>query len=349
MPQGEYLQYGGQAIIEGVMMRSPRYFSVACRAPNGEIVIQTEALEKTWIGRQNWLKAPFMRGSLALLDAMALGVRSMKFASNVQLDAKYQPVDESAAAAAAPAKAEPNKRIQDAAIIGTLIVSFALGTLLFTYLPNLVSEYANRAMGTTDFRRTNLFAEVTKFVIFIGYIWGIGQLRDVAEIFKYHGAEHKAINALEHGKPLEMQECQKESRLHPRCGTSFAFLVLLVGLVVFTFVPRYPVTGLPGTPLIDVTVRFFIELLILPFIAGAAYELLRFAGKFRNQAVVNAAFKPGIWSQYLSTREPEEKHIEVALAALQAVVDAEQSHGKTTDVSNALESAPPIVPGGGIG
>jgi uncharacterized protein YqhQ len=345
MPRGEYLQYGGQAIIEGVMMRSPRYFSVACRAPNGEIVVQTEAIEKTWIGRQNWLKLAFLRGSLALLDAMALGLRAMRFASNVQMAPEYQTAEEREAAEAKGEK-PPNQRIQDGAIVATIIVSLVFGLLIFNYLPNLISEYANRALGTENFRVTNLIAELVKIVIFLGYVGLIGQMKDIREVFKYHGAEHKAINTLEHDRPLMMEECKLQSRLHPRCGTSFAMIVLIVGLLIFTFVPRYPVTGMPGTPLIDVTVRFFIELMILPIISGIAYELLRLAGKFRNQSIVNAFFKPGIWSQYLTTREPDEKQIEVALIALQAVIDAEDNHGKTDAEVNVLESGPTILPTG---
>jgi uncharacterized protein YqhQ len=345
MPKGEYLQYGGQAIIEGVMMRSPRYFSVACRAPNGEIVVQTEAIEKTWIGRQKWLKTPFLRGSLALLDAMALGMRAMRFASNVQLDPSKQAEGSEPMEVKTGAAAVKEQKIQDGAIGLTIVFSLAFGLFLFNYVPNLVAEFSHKALHTTDPRQTNFIAEIAKFVIFLGYIWGIGQLKDVKEVFKYHGAEHKAINTLEHEKPLVFEECLKQSRLHPRCGTSFAIIVLLVGLMVFTFVPRYPLSGnSPGQfPIWDVTVRFLIELAILPFIAGASYELLRLAGKFRNQGLVNAFFKPGIWTQYLTTREPDEKQIEVALVALQAVLNEEEKDAAPPLEANAIESAPIVV------
>jgi uncharacterized protein YqhQ len=345
MPQGEYLQYGGQAIIEGVMMRSPRFFSVACRAPNGEIVVETEALEKTWIGRQKWLKLPFLRGSLALLDAMSLGIRAMKFAANVQVEDKYQPktaaeVEDNVASHKVE---QANKRVQEGVVAGTMVFSLAFGFLLFNYLPNAIAELSQRGLGVTNERQINVVAEVVKIVIFLGYIALIGQLKDVKEVFKYHGAEHKAINTLEREAPLEIEQCRLSTRLHPRCGTSFAIIVLIVGLIVFTFVPRYPVTGHQGNPLVDITVRVGIELLILPFIAGISYELLRLAGKFRNQTLVNLAFKPGIWSQYLTTREPDEKQIEVALVALQAVIDAEDHASGVSPKTNALESAPEVI------
>ncbi len=308
------------------MMRSPRFFAVACRAPNGEIVVKSEAIEKTWIGRQNWLKLPFLRGTFALLDAMTLGIRSMKFASDVQLAPEYQ-----ADAEAREIATKSQGKIQEASVIGAMVFGIGFGLLLFVYLPNLVAEYVQggkskpgaQTQGTT----TNLIAGLLKAVFFIGYLALIGQVENIKEVFRYHGAEHKAINAMEHEKGLGTQECLAESRLHPRCGTSFAIIVLILSLVVFTFVPRYPITGKPGAPLFDITVRVGLEIMILPVIAGIAYELLRLAGKFRNQSIVSFFFKPGIWSQYLTTREPEAKHVEVAVAALEAVLAEEKKAG----------------------
>ena len=325
MPKGEYLQYGGQAVVEGVMMRSPRYFAVACRAPNGEIIVKQEALEKTWIGRQKWLKLPFLRGSFALLDAMTLGNKALKFAADVQVNPIYQPQAEGVPVEA-PAKPGPD-RIQDATIGITLVVGLVIGLFVFAFLPNLVAEIATGAKhgAASNGMKTNLVAGLLKIAFFIIYLVLIGQMDGIKEVFRYHGAEHKAINTLEADQSLTTDVCMKQTRLHPRCGTSFAIIVLLLSLVVFTFVPRYPVTGAPGSPIMDTIVRLGIEVCILPFIAGTAYELLRLAGKFRNQAIVSLFFKPGIWSQYITTREPEPRHVEVAIAALQSVIDAENA------------------------
>jgi len=332
MPRGEYLQYGGQAVVEGVMMRSPKFFAVACRAPNGQIIVQTEAVEKTWIGRQKWLKFPFLRGSLALIDSMALGSRALRFASNIQLDPAYEKKPEEgspeaialAAEPEPPKVAEPHAGIQTGAIGLTLFVSFLIGMGLFVWLPNFIAEATQRAGGQTNGMRINIISEIVKVLIFFGYIALLGTMKDIREIFKYHGAEHKAINTLEADQPLELSYCLKQTRLHPRCGTSFAIIVLILGLITFTFVPRYPVTGQQGKNMFaDIAVRVLLEILILPIIAGIAYELLRIAGKFRSQAIVNFFFKPGIWSQFLTTREPEEPQIEVALEALKAVMRAE--------------------------
>ena len=311
------------------MMRSPRFFSVACRAPNGSILVQTEAVEKTWIGKQKWLKYPFLRGSLALIDSMALGSRALKFATNVQIDPAYEkpsatfdgkPTEITSASVA------PSQRVQQGAIGLTMLVSFVIGMGLFVYLPNLIAESWQRKSGQTNGTRINIISEIVKITIFFGYIALLGSMKDIREIFKYHGAEHKAINTLEAEQPLELDYCFKQTRLHPRCGTSFAIIVLILGLITFTFVPRYPVTGHQGKNMFaDLTVRVLLEIVILPIIAGIAYELLRIAGKFRNQSIINFFFKPGIWSQFLTTREPDAPQIEVALEALKAVIAAEES------------------------
>jgi uncharacterized protein YqhQ len=170
----------------------------------------------------------------------------------------------------------------------------------------------------------------------------IGKSPDIREVFKYHGAEHKAINTMEAEQELSIQNCLAQTRLHPRCGTSFAITVLIVSMVVFTFVPRYPFGRTLGW-LPDATIRFGIELLVLPLISGIAYELIRLAGKFRRSEIVQTLFWPGLMSQYLTTREPEEKHVEVALAALEAVIAAEIGSNTTPDLpKDELESAPPL-------
>ena len=304
-------------------MRSPRFFSVACRAPNGEIIAHTEAIEKTWIGRQKWLKFPFLRGSLAILDAMALGSRAMRFATKIQLDDQYQPAS-SEPRPESPIAAEVSagsNRIQDVAIGSTLLIGVVIGVFIFVILPNTIAEQFTK-LGVSPMGK-NIITEVIKILFFIGYVGGIGLMPDIRRVFCYHGAEHKAINTLEAGKELELVNCEAQTRLHPRCGTSFAMIVLILSLLVFTFVPRYPIPGLPTYQ--NVAVRVCVELLILPLIAGIAYEALRLAGKFRNTKFVNLCFKPGLWSQYLTTREPDETQIEVALIALKQVVASEKA------------------------
>lgn len=315
MPQGEYLQYGGQAIVEGVMMRSPRYYSVAVRAPNGQIVARTEPVETTWVGRQKWLRWPFVRGTLALLDAMTLGAKAMRFAANVQLADEYQP-----AGSVAPTGKQTPESVRNLQVGGALVAGLAIGVLLFVFLPNLLAEQLRRFQFTPT--QTNLSTEILKIVFFLAYVSLIGRMKEIRRIFQYHGAEHKAINALEHGQELTVEVCKRNSRFHPRCGTSFAIVVLLVSLLLFTFVPRYPL-GDHHPMIVNVTIRFALEILILPLVAGISYEAIRIAGKFRFNALVDALFRPGLWTQRLTTAEPDEGMVEVAVAALKNVMDAE--------------------------
>jgi uncharacterized protein YqhQ len=328
VPQGEYLQYGGQAIIEGVMMRSPRHFAVAVRAPNKEIVLHAEPLEKTWIGRQRWLKLPFLRGSLALLDAMALGYRALKFSTNVQLDPKYQsePAEgeetpDAPDPEAAPRSGKGEEAFQKMAVGGALVGGLAIGLLLFNYLPNFLATLL-RNIGVESMVAINFATEIIKIAFFLGYIGLIGLMHEIREVFKYHGAEHKAINTLEAEQELTLENCRRQTRLHPRCGTSFAIVVLIVGMITFTFMPK---PHIPESRVLESIARFLVELPVLIPIAGLSYELIRWAGKMKNSALMRVLFAPGLATQYLTTREPDEHQIEVALLALQAVVEAEKA------------------------
>ena len=322
------------------MMRSPNYYAIACRAPNGQIVVRTEPLEKTWIGRQRWLKLPFLRGTFAILDAMTLGTKAMNFASQVQLDPKFggegdgsgSPGGAEEGAGEVPDLRSPQEKKKDefwqkAQIVLAMVVGLGLGFVIFNAIPQFLAQLTGVQAGDKKGTLTNILAELIKIVIFLGYLWGISRLAAIREVFKYHGAEHKAINTWEHDRPLSMEECKLQTRLHPRCGTSFAVIVFLVGLLLLPFVPRYPITGQPGTWYLDALARIGLELFILvPMIAGISYELLRLAGKLRDQRWVNIAFWPGLASQkFLTTIEPEEKQVEVALASLQAVVHAEKT------------------------
>lgn len=343
MPKGEYLQYGGQAVIEGVMMRSPKHWAVACRAPNGQIVLHEEPLEKTWIGKQRWLKAPFLRGSLGILDALFLGNRALRISSEVQMDSRFQQTEGDAHADSKVVEytdpvvskteqtpSNERERISPqkmrTAIMITMVIGIAIGILLFSAFPNFIAELSAK-IGVDSPTWRNFVAECVKIVVFLAYIGLIGLMKDIREIYKYHGAEHKAINALENDQPLTLESCTKQSRLHPRCGTSFAIIVIILSLAFFTFVPRYPL-GESAFIGFNVAVRVLVELALIPLVAGTAYELLRIAGRFRDQRWVNVAFAPGLATQYLTTREPEAHQIEVALVALRSVLDRDKEEPK---------------------
>jgi uncharacterized protein YqhQ len=289
------LQYGGQAVIEGVMMRSPRYFAVACRHPNGDIVVKLEDLANSWLARLKWLNRPFLRGTLALLDAMALGIRALRFSADVQLEEQTQTVQQ--------------KRINDLAVGSTMVLGIAIGVGLFVALPTALTQllpWKNPVL-------LNMLDGIIRIALFLGYVMAVGNLKEIRRVFQYHGAEHKAINTFEAGLPLTMENARQQSRIHPRCGTSFVMVVLILAIFVFSLTGRPPIW-----------LRIPLHIALLPVVAGIAYEVIKFAGRHKESRFTRWLLAPGLWSQRITTREPEEAQIEVALCALQAVVEQER-------------------------
>lgn len=352
----EYLQFGGMAVVEGVMMRSPHYYAVACRAPNGEIIVKTEPLEKTWIGRQNWLKKPFLRGTLAMLDTMALGLKAMNFASAVQTDLKYQKPEDIEIVSESEQKKQ--KVVEGVAIAGAIAASLIFGFVVFKAIPELIGETGKQLVtGNSGGNKytysagvwTNLFAGIVKIAFFIGYLAVIRRVPSIYEVFRYHGAEHQAINCVEGKIELNRENAQAQTRLHPRCGTNFAIIVLLIGFLTLLFIPRYPIiAGHQIQGIFEpVLLRIGWELILLPLIAGTSYEIIRAAGKAKDERWVNVLLKPGLATQLITTAPPDDRHIEVAVASLEAVMEAEatgvlrNTEGETKD-ANADNPAPTI-------
>ena len=318
----ERTQYGGQAVVEGVMMRSPRFFAVACRRlSTQEIVIELEPIEKHLRAVQ-WLNKPFLRGSLALIDAMALGIKALTYAANVQAT---DTVEESpAASAAALAMGEgiaekqtaPIGTINGIAIGVTTVISLAFGFGLFWTVPALAADWLMPGHGGISRRlASNLTEGAVRLAIFFLYITAISQMKHIQRVFQYHGAEHKAINTLEAGLPMTLRNAMQASRIHPRCGTNFIFIVLITSIVVFSVVPRHAFSE----GILPVLETVGLRLILLPFVAGIAFEILKWAGSNRDKAWAQALIAPGLWTQYLTTRVPDAGQIEVAIAALDAV------------------------------
>jgi uncharacterized protein YqhQ len=358
-PVNEFLQYGGQAVIEGVMMRSPRYFAVACRKPDGGIVVQEEPVDKSIIGKLKWMNRPLLRGTLALIDAMALGLKALNFAANVQAQAIEEgsntqvvkpskngtehAVEHTAAEDQTPiagieqSTPKAGSRINDMVIAGTMAISICFGVALFVALPTLLTQLVQGKAGIPQQAnhaqqiQLNLIDGLIRITIFLGYIALISRLENIRRVFQFHGAEHKAINTLEAGEPLTVESCMRASRIHPRCGTSFIIVVLLAGILVHSVFPR------PDHYL----VRLSLHIALIPFVAGIGYEIIKLAGKYRNLAVTHILLAPGLWSQRLTTREPAAEHVEVALAALLAVLNKERE--ETAAVAPAQEPAPAVA------
>jgi len=335
--------YGGQAVIEGVMMRGVGHFAVACRRMSGEIALTCEAVPKVF--RPSWQRLPFLRGAFSLVDAMTLGTKAMFWAARIaesdipkdETKGEIRIAEEivgpalgSAVAAIDPAPTAPTSsgsgpRVTDVAIGSAMLTGLLLALALIYLIPNLILGAVKHA-GITATWQLGLIDAFVRFGIFFGYITAIARMKHVQRVFQYHGAEHKSINALEAEGPegLSVETARAASRLHPRCGTSFVVIVLLLSTAAIA-----PFYGLPNWERIPIHLA-----LALP-VAGVSFELLRLAGKFRNNPVAAALSRPGMWTQLLTTREPDDSQLEVAIASLRAVMDAEKQQEGTTTVTAA--------------
>lgn len=315
MPKGEYLQYGGMAIMEGVMMRSPNHYAVACRVPDGEIIVHEEPIKKNF-ARTTLVKIPILRGMVALIDSMALGIRAMNFSADAQL--RYEDPEKSKGTIPKPVTWW-SQLFEKIAIAVAIATGLGMSFLLFQGSPVFIAQ-AFAPLGITNYVILNIIEGCLKACIFLGYLLAISRLSAVKSLFKYHGAEHKAINCLEADQPLTIENVSRQTRLHPRCGTSFLVIVMILSMITFTFVPRDFNTG---SLILNLLVRISIKIPVLPLLSGIAYEGIRYAGRMKNKRLLYILFWPGLMTQYITTQEPEEKHIEIALASLNAVVEAE--------------------------
>jgi uncharacterized protein YqhQ len=291
--------YGGQAVIEGVMMRGPRHIAVAVRREDGQIDTVLQASIPWLTAHPGWNK-PFLRGAFALWDAMRIGIWGMRWsASRAMLDT------EPAGGTGDAAPAAPG----ETAIKGTMGLGLLLGVGLFIVLPTLLTGAILHQMGAWA---RNLIETAFRLGLFFGYLGLIGMIPAIRRVFQYHGAEHRTINAWEAKSPLTTGACQAFSVIHPRCGTSFIMFVLILSSIAYAFLGWH-------TPI----VRLAIRIGILPIVAGLAYELLRLAGTLRGNATLAALTWPGRFTQRFTTRAPDDGQTEVAIIALNAVLDAE--------------------------
>ena len=315
---------GGQAVLEGIMMRHLSQYAIAVRKSDGEIVVKTEPY-KTTIPVAGIEKIPILRGVSAFVDSLVVGISCLMYSAEFYdeedtagKDGKKKQAggeDRELSGAAGEAKEKkPDKPKKesgwDAMMTGTVIFSIALSVGLFILLPYFLASLL-RGIGAGEVA-VSLAEALLRIVIFLAYMILVSRMKDIQRVFMYHGAEHKCINCIEHGMPLTVENVMKSSRQHKRCGTSFLLFVVLISVVFFLII------GLLGirTPLM----RFLLRLLFIPVIAGCAYEVIRFAGRSENKCVA-ALSAPGLLLQKLVTREPDEKQVEVAIAAVEAVFD----------------------------
>jgi uncharacterized protein YqhQ len=290
----DQIRVGGQAVIEGVMMRSPNSMAVAVRRPNGEIVVRRERLtffsEKTFFS-----KLPLVRGVMNLLSALILGMKALNFSANQAL--------------------EEEKETGPWTIGITFVFALCFGVLLFFLIPLFLTKWLRFAipMISENGILFNLVDGIIRLIIFLVYLWTISLFKEIRRIFQYHGAEHKSIFAFESGEELRPDRVKGFSHLHPRCGTSFLLIVMVVSILLFALIPHHLSFGY----------KVASRVVFIPLIAGLSYEFIRFADRNRERKGMQYFIKPGLWLQRMTALEPSETQIEVALRALQEVLELE--------------------------
>jgi uncharacterized protein YqhQ len=321
-PEGELL-VGGQALIEGVMMRSPGAYGVAVRRPDGSIAFlrgKVTGLAK----RYPFLKLPVLRGVAVLFQSLALGIRALNFSAEQAMAEE----DKDKGAAPAPEK----QKKSNWAVAGSMSIGVGFGAVVFLLLPLWLTQLAERHLfgGQISSLGFNLVDGALRALFFLGYIFAISRMKDIHRVFQYHGAEHKVVFNYEARLPLTVENARAQSRLHPRCGTSFLLFVLLVSILVFAFIPK-------TAPLL---VKFGGRLLLVPAIAGLSYEVLRFTAKHRAAPLFALLVAPGLALQRITTQEPTDDMLEVAIAALE---EALREDGLLEDRTTPRVAADPVA------
>jgi uncharacterized protein YqhQ len=303
LESGEETLVGGQAVLEGVMMRSPHAWAIAVRKPSGNVVSHSEPLERLSEGHK-WMGWPVIRGVVTLGQAMVLGYRALRFSANAALE--EIPIN------------EEGKKLEFSGWLAALNVLISVGFFIFMYkfLPLLAAtelKKLNPVFG--DQIIFNLVDGVIRLALFLAFIWGVSLFRDIRRVYEYHGAEHKTVFAFEAGDPLLTGTVQKYSTYHPRCGTSFLMTVMLISILVYTLVP-----------VTTFWARFGARIALLPVIAGVSYEIIRFAAKHRGSlfAIMTA---PGLWLQRITTQPPMNDQVECAITALNEAMALEKKRG----------------------
>ena len=309
--------YGGQAVIEGVMMRGRRFVACAVRAPDGSIITTSEPLA-IFIYNSRWAKIPFLRAMTILWDTLVLGTRMLMYSANIAVEEEAQKNAEGASAdraASARTVNETPQAISTGVALGTVLIALAFGIGLFFVLPlalvGLADSYLTASFANADVASfaSNLLEGVIRLALFLAYIYLIGLMPDIRRVFAYHGAEHKTIAAEEAGAALVPETIQQYSKAHARCGTGFLLVVVVVSIFVFALLGRPPLEW-----------RILSRIVLVPVVAALSYELIKFASAHKSNPILNyLVVQPSLALQSLTTREPDAQMIEVAVAALQTV------------------------------
>ncbi len=296
--QTQYSGIGGQAVLEGVMMKNQSKYAVAVRKPDGEIDIQVEEYKGVCADKA-FVKLPLIRGVFAFIDSLILGMKVTMHSASFY--------EEEEGAAQDTAKKASGSKSEDIMMGVTVVLSVIIAVALFMLLPFWLSDLLGKYIRNASL--VAILEGVFRILIFVGYIVAISLMKDIRRLYMYHGAEHKCINCIERGRPLNVKDVMRSSRQHKRCGTSFLLFVVLVSVIVFFFIR-----------VDNMALKLVLRLLLVPVIAGISYELIRLAGRCDN-ILIRILSAPGMWMQRLTTKEPDEEMVKVAIASVEAVFD----------------------------
>lgn len=319
------INVGGQAVIEGVMMRGPERLATAVRRKNGDIELKlTPFISLTQ--KKKFFGLPIIRGFVSLIEMMKIGLSTLNFsAERYELD--FLAEEE----ARGKVSKKKGKWAEKGAEIGSYVIAFGLAFLLFGLLPYKLADWMRLSKQDFFF---NLFAGGIRIVFFVLYVWLISLMKDIKRLFRYHGAEHKNVNAYEHNSNLQISDIQSFTTIHPRCGTSFIFFVLLVGILIFSITDTLVSQYIMGGESIPVYLRLAYHLLMIPIISGISYEVLKFSGKNLKHPLVKIMTVPGMALQRITTQPPDDDMVETALVAMKAALDMDYSEHKVTLLGN---------------
>ncbi len=293
----EKINIGGQAVIEGVLMRAPRSMAIAVRRPDGEIVVKRDRVVPL-SERFPVLKLPLVRGAVALFSSLVIGIKALSFSANASL-----------------AEGEKQEELTPLAMGGTMVVALLFGVLLFFVLPLYLTKLLVPVIGDSNLV-FNLVDGLIRVLVFLLYVYSISRMNDIQRVFQYHGAEHKSIYAFEAGESLTVENVKRYSRLHPRCGTSFLLIVMLVSILVFSLIPKlWPFYAKAGA-----------RIVLLPLIAGLSYEVLKWSARHEQAPLVRLLITPGLALQRLTTREPDDAQLEVAIRSMEEAIEVNEGH-----------------------
>ncbi|ADG83738.1 DUF1385 domain-containing protein [Thermincola potens] len=284
-------QYGGQAVIEGVMMRGPKELAIAVRKEDDSIVIEERPI-KSITDKLKFLKWPFLRGVIVLFESMIIGIQALTFSANQAVE-------------------EEEEELSNWELGLTIAVALVLGILLFVVAPTTIARFL---YFIDNVYLLNFLEGLVRISIFLLYVTLISRMKDIQRVFQYHGAEHKVIHAYEYEEELTVENVRKYSTLHPRCGTSFLLIVMVIMIFLYSFL------GKPG-----LLVRIVSRIALLPIVAGISYEIIKLSGKYSRHPLMKIIIAPGLWLQKLTTREPDDAQIEVAIKALKAILPEEKT------------------------